>query len=230
MESREFSKLKKRIQSEAADLSALTDMGFNAATGSVQHLMENYGFTFRESVLYLRRQNDIPERAEEYDPVDKYELWMKRPPKVDDDDWKQFGQNASSYDVSSEIVGDHCTQLNQVYVLQLDIRGWSLQDAEQQAKVILGETPSWLKRAWRAHYVFYVGQSGDLRKRLKTHASGTFNDYPPPANLTVLSDVIAGGVVKAFQSTAAAEEFEENYGQNLRDISADNDEVFVYHA
>lgn len=222
-----FNEVKERIEREAPELIGPGGMSPNAAAGAVSDFMDRYDYTFEGAVTEFRARNNIPEPEEEYERVEEWD-GTSPPPKVPEDHWVDFGPSDGKLRLFSWASEMEITRRSIVYILKLRLRGQSLQEVEQQANVILSEVPTWLDSAWSADHVYYVGQTRNFGKRLKTHATGTFDDYPGPAHLTVLSDVVGAGVVKNCQSIESAEEFEDTYGRNLRDITDDG--VFVYHA
>ncbi|NUC74968.1 hypothetical protein HTZ84_22140 [Haloterrigena sp. SYSU A558-1] len=186
----------------------------------------NYGVLLEEAKASVEDQH-----GREYTVTDEYEQFDEwpgttRPPKIDSSSWVDL-----EHDQGSRELRKIARQLTQgydytVYVIECEPLAPSLRVLERRAKEVFGECPDWVRRAYNADRVFYLGQTSALHKRLVTHATGTLSETPPPADVARISDVTAVGVPFRTTTREDAERLETCYGENLQDVL--DGEVFLH--
>lgn len=156
-----------------------------------------------------------------------FDVWDEQtpPPGIASEDWVAFDSDAGRRELRK--AGRKLQRGYQyvTYVLSVSLRAGSLQELEQQARLMFDESPAWVRKAYNADHPLYVGHSSNLSNRLQTHGAGTLSDSPPPSRLTVLADVEGVGAVSHIDDAETAESIEKSYAVDLRDVS---DSAFVY--
>jgi hypothetical protein len=155
----------------------------------------------------------------------RIESWDEEipPPKVADEDWIHLDEDTCWTELAqfAETRLGASGQMNVVYCLECELLAESLLELQRSARDLFGELPLWVNNAWTAETVLYVGQSGDLKSRLRTHAVGNMSDSPPPGRLPRLSRPTSVGIVSRHSSREDSERFEERYATNLSSITPD---------
>lgn len=179
----------------------------------------------KESVIhqYARTYSDV----DEYERFDVFEGEVP-PPKIDEEDWFEYDTDTGSRElreIGNQLqAGYQCA----VYCVSCEVLGETLRDAELRAKERLNDLPAWVRRAYKADQAFYIGQSADLAHRLETHAVGRMRESTPPSKLTRISKTKAVGIIDRVNDRGEARVVEELYAENFKDVTEDDDSVFIY--
>lgn len=175
---------------------------------------------------------DSPRTYTDVDDYERFESWegSSPPPRVEEDTWTNLSDDLSGFDIAE--IGRDLVDTDEyvVYCIECGDLQDPLREVQRQANLMLGEIPSWVEQAYTADHSFYIGQSGNFGRRLRTHATGILSDKPAPSALVALFGMEAFGIVRRVESREKAEDIEEYYAENLRDVGQEHGDILVYYA
>lgn len=186
-----------------------------------------YSMRIEDAKQSLLKKHPHSHGGVEYERFDSLD-GIQPPPKVNPDDWIEYDDTTGRLELGKIGRDLQSRAACVVYCVECEVIGETLRAAQARAKERLNELPGWIKDAYLADHVFYVGQSARLGKRLEQHAIGRMRESPPPAQLTRISHTTAVGVIRRIHDRGPAKSIEQAYAENFQEIT--DDSIFVYHS
>lgn len=166
----------------------------------------------------------------ELEDYEKFDEWSSSSPPPNVEQWVVLDDNMSGNDIKERAKDMTYGSDFVVYCIECFPSDKPLRELQREAKIMLGEIPSWVEEGYRADHVFYIGQTSRFGQRLESQATGILSDSPPPAALVSLFGMRAVGIIGTPLSREEAKSLKQTYAENLEQVGHSHRDILVYHA